>query len=141
AVTAAALSGLRAASGWPGAPRPVAADDLLPERALIGDPAAREQLIESVYLPLTEASDAILDTVAAYLDGGRALETTARALFVHTNTVRYRLRRAAELCGQAPTEARGAFTIQLALAFGRLSRTGHQPSQLIGGNIASESLT
>jgi hypothetical protein len=141
-VTAAALSGLRAAAGWPGAPRPVSADDLLPERALIGDPVAREQLIESVYLPLTEAGDAILDTVAAYLEGGRALEATARALFVHTNTVRYRLRRAAELCGQAPTEARGAFTIQLALTLGRLSRAGSgQASPYIGGNNASQSFT
>jgi hypothetical protein len=33
----AAAAGLRAAAGWPGAPRPVAADDLLPERALSGD--------------------------------------------------------------------------------------------------------
>jgi len=119
-VTAAALSGLRAAPGWPSAPRPVSAEDLLPERALVGDPIAREQLVDSVYLPLTAASDAILETVAAYLDSGRALEATARALFVHTNTVRYRLRRAADLCGHAPTDARGAFTIQLALAFGRL---------------------
>jgi DNA-binding PucR family transcriptional regulator len=136
------LSGLRAAPGWPGAPRPVSAEDLLPERALIGDPVAREQLIESIYLPLTEASDAILDTVAAYLEGGRALEATARSLFVHTNTVRYRLRRAAELCGQAPTEARGAFTIQLALALGRLSRAGlGQVGPYIGGNSASQSFT
>ena len=33
----AALAGFRAAPAWPGAPRPVAADDLLPERALAGD--------------------------------------------------------------------------------------------------------
>jgi DNA-binding PucR family transcriptional regulator len=119
--TAAALSGLRAVSGWPAAPRPVAAEDLLPERTINGDLAAREQLIETVYRPLTEAGEAILDTVVTYLDSGRALEATARALFVHTNTVRYRLRRAAEVCGRAPTEARGAFTIQLALVLGRLA--------------------
>jgi hypothetical protein len=119
--TAAALSGLRAVSGWPAAPRPVAAEDLLPERTINGDLAARQQLIETVYRPLTEAGEAILDTVVTYLDSGRALEATARALFVHTNTVRYRLRRAAEVCGRAPTEARGAFTIQLALVLGRLT--------------------
>ncbi|HTZ44068.1 MAG TPA: helix-turn-helix domain-containing protein [Jatrophihabitans sp.] len=139
AVTAAALSGLRAAPGWPGAPRPVAAEELLPERALIGDPAAREQLIESVYRPLTTASDAILETVSAYLEGGRAIEATARTLFVHTNTVRYRLRRAAEVCGQAPTEARGAFTIQVALALGRLSQANGGGE--LGGNHALEPLT
>jgi hypothetical protein len=120
-VTAAALSGLRAVAGWPGAPRPVAADDLLPERTIDGDSSAREQLIETVYRPLTESGDAILDTVVSYLDSGRALETTARALFVHTNTVRYRLRRAADLCGHAPTDSRGAFTIQLAMVLGRLT--------------------
>jgi PucR C-terminal helix-turn-helix domain/GGDEF-like domain len=142
AVTAAALSGLRAAPGWPGAPRPVSADDLLPERALIGDPVARDQLIETIYLPLTEASDAVLDTVVAYLDGGRALKSTGRALYVHTNTVRYRLRRVAELCGQAPTEARGAFTIQLALALGRLGRSEtERGTSLFGTNDASQSFT
>ncbi len=136
AVTAAALSGLRAAPGWPSAPRPVSTEDLLPERALVGDPVAREQLVDSVYLPLTAASDAILETVAAYLDSGRALEATARALFVHTNTVRYRLRRVADLCGHAPTDARGAFTIQLALTFGRL-----RGFAAVGGNHALESFT
>lgn len=121
AVTAAALSGLRAVSGWPAAPRPVQAEDLLPERTIAGDLHARDQLIDAVYCPLTEAGEALLDTVVAYLDSGRALESTARALFVHTNTVRYRLRRVADLCGQAPTDARGAFTIQLALVVGRLA--------------------
>jgi hypothetical protein len=49
---------------------------------------------------------------------------------VHTNTVRNRLRRAAELCGHAPTDARGAFTIQLALVLGRLS--GYGPARSAG---------
>jgi hypothetical protein len=119
-VTRTALSGLRAAPGWPGAPRPVSADALLPERALAGDPDAREALISHVYLPLAKAGDVLLDTVTAFLAAGGALETTARALFVHANTVRYRLRRVGEICGEAPTDPRGAFTIQLALALGRL---------------------
>lgn len=120
AVTATALRSLRAVAGWPGAPRPTAADDLLPERALTGDAEAQAQLIATVYRPLAEAGQVVLDTISSYLDSGGALESTARALFVHTNTVRYRLRRVAELCGQPPTEARGAFTIQLALTLGRL---------------------
>lgn len=126
-VTATALSGLRAVAGWPGAPRPVAAEDLLPERTIAGDLGARRELIDTVYQPLVEGGNVLLDTVVSYLDGGRGLETTARALFVHTNTVRYRLRRAAELCGHAPTDARGAFTIQLALVLGRLDTSGGRP--------------
>jgi PucR C-terminal helix-turn-helix domain/GGDEF-like domain len=121
AVTRAALSGLRAAPAWPAAPRPVRADELLPERILLGDPDAREQLIKGVYQPLLDAGDVLLDTVTAFLDSGGALEATARALFVHANTVRYRLRRVAEVCGETPTEARGAFVLRLALALGRLA--------------------
>lgn len=121
AVTRAALSGLRAAPGWPAAPRPVRADELLPERILLGDPDAREQLIKGVYQPLLDAGDVLVDTVTAFLDSGGALEATARALFVHANTVRYRLRRVAEICGETPTEARGAFVLRFALALGRLA--------------------
>ena len=50
-----ALAGHRAVRAWPGAPRPVAADDLLPERVLDGDAGAVEQLRREVAAPLREA--------------------------------------------------------------------------------------
>ncbi len=116
----AAISGFRAAAAWPDAPRPVAADDLLPERALAGDPVARRQLVEEVYAPLA-AVPSVLDTVTTYLEQALSVEATARALFVHPNTVRYRLRRAADLAGQVPTNARGGYTLRTAVALGRLA--------------------
>jgi hypothetical protein len=119
-ITRAALSGLRAAPAWPGAPRPVSADALLPERALAGDANARAELINAVYQPLVSSGDVLVETLSTFLDAGGALETTARILFVHVNTVRYRLRRVAEVCGETPNDARGAFTLRLALALGRL---------------------
>jgi hypothetical protein len=122
-VTQATLAGLRAAPGWPGAPRPVRAEELLPERALLGDTEAREQLVESIYRPLVEAGGVLAETLAAFLESGGALEATARALFVHVNTVRYRLRRVADVCGEAPTDARGAFVLRTALVLGRLGRS------------------
>jgi hypothetical protein len=124
AITRAALSGLRAAPAWPGAPRPVSADALLPERALAGDVEAREELVRSVYEPLMQSGDVLVETVSTFLETGGALESTARTLFVHANTVRYRLRRVAEVCGQSPSEARGAFTLRVALALGRLNVLG-----------------
>jgi DNA-binding PucR family transcriptional regulator len=39
---------------------------------------------------------------------------------VHANTVRYRLRRATELTGLAPTDPRDAYTLRIALTLGRL---------------------
>ena len=117
----AATAGLRAAAGWPAAPRPVASDDLLPERALSGDGHARRQLVREVYHPLVAAGVPMLETVTAYFDHGGSIEGTARALFVHPNTVRYRLRRAAEVTGLSPSAPRDAYTYRLALTLGRLA--------------------
>jgi hypothetical protein len=116
----AALAALRAVPAWPSAPRPVPAADLLPERVLCGDGEARRELVHAVYRPLRTAGHALLDTVTAYLEAGGSLEGTARALFVHPNTVRYRLRRVAEVCGYSPSSSRGLFTLQITLALGRL---------------------
>ncbi|GAA1154967.1 fatty acid biosynthesis transcriptional regulator FasR [Kribbella jejuensis] len=116
----AAVAGLRAVAAWPGAPRPVYADELLPERSLSGDGHARRQLANEVYAPLTAGDGALLDTVSAYLDSGGSIEATARALFVHANTVRYRLKRVADLTGYNPLNPRDSFTLRVALTLGRL---------------------
>jgi hypothetical protein len=119
-----ALAGWRAAPGWPDAPRPVAADDLLPERALAGDPVAHRKLADDVVGPIAAAGGELLHTLGAFLDGGGALESCARALFVHPNTVRYRLRRVSELTGLHPTVPRDALVLRVAVIATRLGRTG-----------------
>ena len=117
----AALAGLRAAPAWPDAPRPASADELLPERALDGDASAVEALVETVYEPLLSGGTALLDTLTTYLEQGSSLEATARLLFVHPNTVRYRLRRVAELTEYTPSAGRDGFTLWVAIALGRLA--------------------
>jgi len=117
----AALAALRAAPAWPDAPRPAGADDLLPERALDGDPDARATLISEVYEPLLTGGHALLDTLTAYLEQGSSMEATARMLIVHPNTVRYRLRRVEELTDYAPSVGRDGFTLWVAIALGRLA--------------------
>ncbi|GHC85388.1 PucR family transcriptional regulator [Nocardiopsis terrae] len=119
----AAVSGLRSAVAWPDAPRPVLADDLLPERALEGDAEARRQLVTEVFLPLRSAGSPLLDTLSVYLEHASSLEATARMLFVHPNTVRYRLSRISELTGHIPSDGRGSFVLRIAVALGRLSET------------------
>ncbi len=116
----AALSGLRAAPGWPAAPRPVHADDLLPERALSGDGHARRALARDVYGPLVDSGGGLLETLTCFLDEGLSIEASARALFVHANTVRYRLKRIHEVTGYSPTDPRDSYTLRLALTLGRL---------------------
>lgn len=116
-----ALAGLAAVRAWPTAPRPVAADDLLPERVLSGDLAARRALLDRIYRPLLATGENFAATVSCYLVNGGSLEATARELFVHPNTVRYRLRRVAEVTGWDATVGRDAYVLQIALSVGRLA--------------------
>ena len=117
----AAISGHTAAPAWPSAPRPVLADDLLAERALLGDLPARNALAARILRPLQEASGgSLLETAEAWLDGGLGVEGTARTLIVHPNTVRYRLAGIAKTIGYDLTDAHDAQTVRMALALHRL---------------------
>ncbi|MEO5608813.1 MAG: helix-turn-helix domain-containing protein [Ornithinibacter sp.] len=122
----AAISGHSAAPAWPGAPRPVRADDLLAERALLGDLPARGALVARIIRPLQDsAGGTLLETAQAFLDGGRGVEATARALIVHPNTVRYRLAGIAKTTGYDLGDPHDAQTVRTALAvhrFGPVSR-------------------
>jgi hypothetical protein len=117
----AALAGFAVARAWRNAPRPTLADDLLPERAFAGDPLARSTLINRIYRPLQQHSTELLATLWCYLDNGRSLEATARELFVHPNTVRYRLKRISEVIGWDATGAREALILQSALVIGSIA--------------------
>lgn len=121
-----ALAGMEAVVGWRGAPRPVHAGELLPERALLGDPGAVRALSEQLVLPLAAAGASLADTLDAYLDCGGAVETCARQLFVHPNTVRYRLKRIAEITGRDPLNSRDAYVLRIASTIGRLAQSRHE---------------
>lgn len=123
------LTALRASAGWPNAPRPARAEDLLPERALSGDPGAVERLITTIARPL--ASDpALLATAEALLERHGTIEGAARDLFVHPNTVRYRIRRIAEVTGCSLTDPRDSYVVRVALTLGRLDPAQPSPADL-----------
>lgn len=114
-----AVAGLAAVAGWPEAPRPVAATALLAERAVLGEPAAHQRLLEEVYRPMEAAGGDMLATAAAYLEGGGSVEGTGRALFLHPNTVRYRLRKLTDRIGYDLTDPRDAMVVRVSLLLGR----------------------
>jgi sugar diacid utilization regulator len=120
----AANSGLDALPAWPEAPRPVGADELLPERALIGDAMAVATL-RRIYQTMMDAGRDSAKTLGLYQATGRSLEGAARLLYVHPNTVRYRLGKISDLTGWDPTDPRETFVLQTALACGRLAEAGH----------------
>jgi DNA-binding PucR family transcriptional regulator len=128
-----AISGMNAVSGWTNAPRPVPARELLPERALLGDRSAITALEMEVVRPLADAGPALTETLDAYLDAGGAIEACARKLFVHPNTVRYRLRRIADFTGRDPMVPRDAYVLRVASTVGRLNR--HAPHATTANNL------
>ncbi len=80
-----------------------------------------------IYKPLQNHSSELLNTLWCYLDNGRSLEATARELFVHPNTVRYRLKRISEVIGWDATGAREALILQSALIVGSIAETDRKP--------------
>jgi DNA-binding PucR family transcriptional regulator len=130
-----AISGMNAVAGWRGAPRPVLARELLPERALMGDASAIAALHTDVMRPLGDAGPTLTETLDAYLDCGGAIEACARKLFVHPNTVRYRLRRIADFTGRDPTLPRDAYVLRVAATVGHLTYQAQQSSA--AGNIVT----
>ena len=99
------------------------ADDVLAERALAGDALAKQTLVDKIYKPLASNSIELLETLEAYLECGRSLEATAKKLFVHANTVRYRLKRISDVIGWDPTGAHEAFVLQVAMVLGNMQST------------------
>ena len=130
-----AISGMNAVAGWRGAPRPVLARELLPERALMGDASAIAALHTDVMRPLADAGPTLTETLDAYLDCGGAIEACARKLFVHPNTVRYRLRRIADFTGRDPTQPRDAYVLRVA------ATVGHLTYQAQHASVASDIVT
>ena len=88
--------------------------------------------------PLADAGPALGETLDAYLDSGGAIEACARKLFVHPNTVRYRLKRIADFTGRDPTLPRDAYVLRVAATLGRLSR---QPQHSNSPNSAAGRVT
>ena len=103
-------------------PQIIHADDVLPERALIGDATAFNTLYNNVYQSLAPYShdDPTLQTIDMFLRFGGALDQTAHELNVHPNTVRYRLRKVAQTTGWDATDPRAAYVLQTAITIGRI---------------------
>lgn len=118
----AAMCSQRAARCLANVPRPMRADDVLPERALLGDDDARRELYDNVYRVLRgdDEHNPLLLTLSTFLRSGNSLDVTARELNVHPNTVRYRLKRSVEVTGWDPMNPREAYVLLTAIKIGMM---------------------
>lgn len=85
---------------------------------------SRENLEQYLQLAacLKRANPELMRTLTAYfLDCSANMAETARRLFVHLNTVKYRLRQVQEVCGYSPTAMPGSYLLYLTAAIDRLA--------------------
>ena len=90
---------------------------LLP--AMSEDPAELERFYAETVQPLSEYDEQyeteLVATVEAYLDNDGNVAATAKQLFTHRHTVRYRLERVKELCGHDVSATEGREKLGLGL--------------------------
>ena len=90
---------------------------LLP--AMSEDPAELERFYAETIQPLNEYDEQyeteLVTTVEAYLDNDGNVAATAKQLFTHRHTIRYRLERVKELCGHDVSATEGREKLGLGL--------------------------
>jgi sugar diacid utilization regulator len=90
---------------------------LLP--AMSDDPAELERFYAETIQPLADYDEQyeteLVTTVEAYLDNDGNVAATAKQLFTHRHTVRYRLERVRELCGHDVSSTEGREKLGLGL--------------------------
>ena len=90
---------------------------LLP--AMSEDPRELERFYEETIAPLSAYDEQyeteLVATIEAYLDNDGNVAATAKQLFTHRHTIRYRLERAKELCGHDVSATEGREKLGLGL--------------------------
>ena len=106
--------------------RPIVFDDVLIDQVVRSSPHAA-RIIEGTLEPLiaydAERQSDLVATLKAYVEAGFNLTRSAEILYVHPNTVVYRLRRIKELSGRDPHDAQDLLLLVLGLKLLDLTST------------------
>lgn len=105
-------------------------DDLGLRAAVVADHEVTDVLLQRYVQPFLaqgEVGEAILETVETYLGNQSSPGQTAKDLYVHTNTVRYRLSRFEAVTGCSLHEAHSLVEVWWALEARRLLRVAGAP--------------
>ena len=110
--------------------RDLTLERLLAHRQGVGDELCRETLD----LLDDDAQQTLLRTLQTYIAADGDRQTTAKALYIHPNTVDYRLRRAERLTGLNLATTRDLVMLVLALRHHDLWRRDHGPGDPSDGD-------
>jgi DNA-binding PucR family transcriptional regulator len=108
--------------------RIVNTEDVLPELVVAADPVALADLRARALAPLADLRPAVaarlIETLRAWLLNRGRREDVAAALFVHPQTVRYRMGQVRELFGDSLDDPRVTLELTLALTLADPQVTG-----------------
>jgi hypothetical protein len=96
--------------------RLVLSDDLVAARVINGDADAADRIAD---LLRSDINLDVLATLANYLESSGSIEACAREMFIHVNTVRYRLKRVQEVTGLDPFDPTDSLTLRMGLMYAR----------------------
>ena len=90
--------------------------------ALLGDRERLQQYLD-ILNQLQTANPVLISTLETYLlDTPSNMAQTAKLLFVHLNTIKYRLHIAQDLLGYVPSQMPDAYPLYMAVSLNRLLR-------------------
>ncbi|MDE3076608.1 MAG: helix-turn-helix domain-containing protein, partial [Chloroflexota bacterium] len=96
--------------------------------SLIEDRRELMKLAEQTIGPLLEYdrqhATTLVRTLGSYLESGRNLDSSARSMFIHVNTLKYRLKRIQEIAGLDLNSAEERFNLHLAVKILQAIGTG-----------------
>jgi PucR C-terminal helix-turn-helix domain len=111
--------------------------------AIVADHDLGELMYDRYVTPferLGASGAVILETVERYVENGSRLETTRQQLFLHTNTVRYRLSRFESITGCSLRDSRALVEVWWALAWRRLNSPNADGGHIDGSTRARSAM-
>lgn len=89
--------------------------------------ALYENTLKSLAFPKTKEDQELVKTIQVYLDAQCEFSETARKLFVHRNTVKYRIEKAEELLNCSLRDPADSLRIRVALIIGSILKESDEP--------------
>lgn len=90
-----------------------------------------ENTLKTLAYPKSKEDVELVKTIQVYLDSHCEISETSRKLFIHRNTVKYRIEKAEDMLGRSFHDPQDSLRIRVALLIGTLLEENEDPSILL----------